>query len=63
MARTTNDSGIAVPSDEHSLTAGPNGTTLLQDAYLVQKMQHFNRERIPSEWFTPRASARTASSR
>src|SRR6266511_417623 len=45
--RTTNDSGIPVASDEHSLTAGPNGPTLLQDAYLVQKMQHFNRERVP----------------
>ena len=44
---TTNDSGIPVASDEHSLTAGPNGPTLLQDAYVVQKMQHFNRERIP----------------
>src|SRR6266540_4597092 len=45
--RTTNDSGIPVASDEHSLTAGPNGPTLLHDAHLVQKMQHFNRERVP----------------
>src|SRR3979490_13390 len=44
---TTTDSGIPVASDEQSLTAGPNGPTLLQDHYLVQKMQHFNRERIP----------------
>src|SRR4051794_37239828 len=44
---TTTDSGIPVPSDERSLTAGPNGPTLLQDSYLVQKTQHFNRERIP----------------
>ncbi|MDX6725478.1 MAG: hypothetical protein QOK49_283, partial [Baekduia sp.] len=26
---TTNDSGIPVPSDEFSLTAGPNGPTVL----------------------------------
>ena len=26
---TTTDSGVPVPSDEHSLTAGPNGPTLL----------------------------------
>jgi catalase len=45
--RTTTDSGIPIASDEHSLTAGPNGPTLLQDHYLVQKMQHFNRERVP----------------
>jgi len=31
-----NDSGIPVPSDEHSLTAGPNGPTLLQDTYQAQ---------------------------
>ncbi|MEA2130269.1 MAG: catalase, partial [Solirubrobacteraceae bacterium] len=42
---TTTDSGIPVTSDEHSLTVGPNGPTVLHDAHLVQKMQHFNRER------------------
>ena len=47
VPRTTTDSGVPAPSDEHSLTAGPNGPTLLQDHYLVQKMQHFNRERVP----------------
>jgi catalase len=47
VPRTTTDSGIPISSDEHSLTAGPNGPTLLQDTNLVQKMQHFNRERIP----------------
>jgi catalase len=45
--RTTNDSGIPVSSDEHSLTVGPTGPTVLHDAYTVQKMQHFNRERVP----------------
>jgi catalase len=44
---TTNDSGIPVSSDERSLTVGPNGPTVLHDAATVQKMQHFNRERIP----------------
>jgi catalase len=29
------------------LTVGPEGPTVLHDSYLVQKMQHFNRERIP----------------
>jgi catalase len=45
--RTTNESGIPVASDEHSLTVGPKGPTVLHDAYTVQKMQHFNRERVP----------------
>jgi catalase len=44
---TTTDSGIPAPSDEFSLTVGPAGPTLLHDHYLVQKMQHFNRERVP----------------
>ena len=45
--KRTNDSGVPVPSDEHSLTLGRNGPTVLHDAHLVQKMQHFNRERVP----------------
>ena len=44
---TTSDAGIPATSDEHSLTVGPDGPILLQDTYLVQKMQHFNRERVP----------------
>src|ERR1700727_2708442 len=44
---TTTDSGIPAPSDERSLTVGPSGPTVLHDHYTVQKMQHFNRERIP----------------
>ena len=44
---TTTDAGIPAPSDEHSLTAGPDGPLLLQDHYLVQKMAQFNRERVP----------------
>jgi catalase len=46
-ATTTTDSGIPVASDDNSLTVGPGGPTVLQDAYVVQKMQHFNRERVP----------------
>jgi catalase len=44
---TTTDSGIPAPSDEYSLTVGPAGPTALHDHYVVQKMQHFNRERVP----------------
>jgi len=44
---TTTGSGIPAASDEHSLTVGPNGPTVLHDAYVVQKMQQFNRERVP----------------
>ncbi|WP_137121055.1 catalase [Segeticoccus rhizosphaerae] len=44
---TTTDAGIPVESDEHSLTVGPDGPILLQDAYLIEQMAQFNRERVP----------------
>ncbi|MFG1860514.1 catalase [Microbispora bryophytorum] len=44
---TTTDAGIPAPSDEFSLSVGPNGPLLLQDHYLIQKMAAFNRERVP----------------
>src|SRR6202047_2181416 len=44
---TTTDGGSPAPSDEHSLTAGPGGPNLLQDRYLIEKLAHFVRERIP----------------
>src|SRR5918999_726985 len=44
---TTTDAGIPAASDDHSLTVGPTGPTVLHDAYVVQKMQQFNRERVP----------------
>jgi catalase len=45
--RTTTDVGIPAPSDEHSLSVGPNGPLLLHDHYVVQKLAQFNRERVP----------------
>ncbi len=44
---TTNDAGIPVPSDEFSLTVGPDGPILLQDHFLIEQMANFNREKIP----------------
>jgi catalase len=55
--RTTNASRAPVAGDEHSLTVGPNGPTALQDAYGVQKMQHFNRERVPERDVHAKGSA------
>ncbi|MEV4441173.1 catalase [Streptomyces sp. NPDC049577] len=46
-AYTTNNAGIPVESDEHSLTIGDTGPILLQDHYLIEKMAQFNRERVP----------------
>lgn len=44
MTRAT---GCPVAHMKHSLTAGPNGPVLLQDYELVEKLQHFDREKIP----------------
>jgi catalase len=39
--------GIPVGDDQNSLTAGPRGPVLLQDVHLLEKLLHFDRERIP----------------
>jgi catalase len=44
---TTTDGGVPAPSDDQSLTIGPDGPILLQDHYLIEQMANFNRERIP----------------
>jgi catalase len=36
-----------VPDDQNSLTAGKRGPVLMQDAHLLEKLAHFDRERIP----------------
>ncbi|CAB1207224.1 catalase [Acinetobacter bouvetii] len=46
-AALTKDNGAPVGDNQNSITAGPNGGTLLQDVQLVQKLQRFGRERIP----------------
>lgn len=43
----TTASGIPVGDNQNSLTAGPRGPVLMQDFHLVEKLAHFNRERIP----------------
>ncbi|PMB04711.1 catalase [Fischerella thermalis CCMEE 5273] len=43
----TTDAGIPVADNQNSLTAGPRGPLLMQDFYLIEKIAHFNRERIP----------------
>jgi catalase len=43
----TTASGIPVVDNQNSVSAGPRGPLLLQDFHLIEKLQHFNRERIP----------------
>ncbi len=44
---TTTTSGAPVASDNDSLTVGPDGPIVLHDAYTVEKLAQFNRERVP----------------
>jgi len=39
--------GIPVGDDQNSQTAGKRGSVLMQDVHLLEKLGHFDRERIP----------------
>ncbi|HPQ69610.1 MAG TPA: catalase [bacterium] len=43
----TTGTGMPVDNDLQSMTAGPQGPTLVQDIHLLEKLAHFDRERIP----------------
>eukprot|EP01096_Ripella_sp_DP13-Kostka_P003107 TRINITY_DN1444_c0_g1_i1.p1 TRINITY_DN1444_c0_g1~~TRINITY_DN1444_c0_g1_i1.p1 ORF type:complete len:501 (+),score=224.37 TRINITY_DN1444_c0_g1_i1:41-1504(+) len=43
----TTSSGSPVDDNQNSLTAGRDGPILLQDFHLIDKLAHFDRERIP----------------
>ena len=46
-ANLTRDNGALVGDNQNSQTAGERGPVLLQDVQLIQKLQRFDRERIP----------------
>lgn len=43
----TTAAGRPVSHNNNSMTAGPRGPVLMQDTWLLEKLAHFNRERIP----------------
>ena len=43
----TTAAGRPIGDNQNSLTAGPRGPVLMQDFQLLEKMAHFNRERVP----------------
>jgi catalase len=43
----TTDAGRPVGDNQNSMTVGPRGPIVFEDALLFEKMAHFNRERIP----------------
>lgn len=45
--KLTTGFGKPVENDLNSITAGPKGPVIIHDVHLVDKLAHFNRERIP----------------
>lgn len=45
--KLTTSWGAPVGDNQNSITAGSQGPTLIQDVYLLEKLAHFNRERVP----------------
>lgn len=43
----TTSQGAPVSDNQNSMTAGSRGPTLIQDVHLLEKLAHFNRERVP----------------
>ena len=43
----TTNFGMPVHDDQNTMTAGKQGPALIQDVHLVEKLAHFDRERIP----------------
>jgi catalase len=43
----TTNQGVPVSDNQNSLTIGEHGPVLLQDVHLIEKLAHFDRERIP----------------
>ena len=55
----TTNAGCPVVDNQNVMTAGPRGPVLMSDYQLMEKMEHFNRERVVHA----KARVPTASSR
>src|SRR5271170_312455 len=53
----TTDAGRPVGDNQNSITLGDRGPLLLEDFHLIEKMAHFNRERIPERVVHAKGSA------
>ncbi|EUJ39856.1 catalase [Brochothrix campestris] len=45
--KLTTNTGAPVGDNQNTMTAGVNGPVLLQDVHFIEKMAHFDRERVP----------------
>ena len=55
--KLTNNVGAPVADNQNVMTAGPRGPMLLQDAWFLEKLAHFDREVIPERVITKPPSA------
>ncbi len=53
----TTNQGVPIADDQNSLRASPRGPTLLEDFHLLEKITHFDHERIPERIVHARGSA------
>jgi len=53
----TTNQGVPISDDQNSLKAGVRGPTLLEDFHLLEKLTHFDHERIPERIVHARGSA------
>lgn len=44
----TTNQGVPVGDNQNSMTAGRKGPTLIEDYVLIEKLAHFDRERVPN---------------
>ena len=61
--KLTTSHGAPVDDDQHSITAGVTGPVLMQDVHLLDKLAHFNRERIPERIVHAKGAGHTDTSR
>lgn len=55
--RLTTDAGAPVSENQNVQTAGPHGPMLMQNVWFMEKLAHFNRERIPERVVHAKGSA------
>jgi catalase len=46
-SRLTTNFGVPVGDNQNSRTAGTHGPATLEDVHLIEKLAHFDRERVP----------------
>jgi len=53
----TTNQGVPISDDQNSLKIGPRGPTLLEDFHFLEKLTHFDHERIPERIVHARGTA------